>query len=99
MQPPRWMIRRDLKAQGFDPMLAHRRGQPRGGKSWCAECGLYFNSASGYDRHFSGSLGSPERRCLTCAELRSSGWTQGAKGHWLRPGAPANHWQQESPVP
>ena len=79
---PRWMLRRDLKKlaeQGKpDPML------PRGSdRCWCNDCGLYFNSTFAFARH---RTGEPiERRCRSVLELRSSGWTQGPKGHWRTP--------------
>jgi hypothetical protein len=76
MAPPRWMLRRDLKAAGQagkpDPML------PRGSDHcWCAECGLYFNSSYGFGRHHS------QNGCLSVAVLRKRGWSQTPKGHWL----------------
>lgn len=73
-----WSLLPDLR--GGDPML--HSGSDR---CWCASCGLYFNSTFAFDRHLRGKLGTPERRCLTSAELRNSGWRQGDRGHWLSP--------------
>ena len=63
-----------------DPMLSAETDQCR-----CATCGLYFGSTYAFDQHRKGKLGSPERRCLTQAELVSSGWKQTPRGHWRSP--------------
>lgn len=79
LAPLRWMLRRDLKAQGFDPML------PRyADKCWCSACGLYFNSGGGFARHF-----DPDRQCFTPRQLRERGWCQNETGHWITSAMPA----------
>ena len=72
--PPRWMLRRDLAAQGFDTLL------PRGtGRCWCSHCGAYFGSVSTFEGHFEGD------RCLSFTQMRRKGWFQSETGHWVKP--------------
>lgn len=58
-----------------------------GKRCQCAACGLYFKSASGFDRHRHGkyTLDPNTRHCLTVAELQSKGWTLNPAGVWLLP--------------
>lgn len=65
-----------------DPMLPFGSDQCQ-----CPTCKLYFNSTYAFDKHRYGPYTADEstRHCLTLLEMRSSGWTQGRRGHWRSP--------------
>ena len=61
-----------------DPML------PQGSdKCRCTDCGLYFNSTHGFEKHRVGKVGTADRRCLTIGELQARGWSQNRTRHWI----------------
>jgi hypothetical protein len=49
---------------------------------------MIFTSTSAFDKHRTGKVGTPERRCRTETELRALGWEPDARGRWRKP-APA----------
>ena len=67
--------------------LGNRRNQ-------CPACGLYFGSLTAFDDHRVGRFGSgplgtsPERWCLTEAEIKAAGGVKAPKGYWMGAGLP-----------
>lgn len=53
----------------------------------CATCGECFGSVRGFDRHRIGTVGEPDRRCLTVPEMIANGWRRNARGFLLTPDA------------
>jgi hypothetical protein len=74
----KYMLRRDLQKQGFDPLLPRRTD-----RCWCSECGAYFNSSGTLSRHRVKEDYAIERRCLSFGEMRAKGWSQLDSGHWV----------------
>ena len=56
-----------------------------GNRCQCPTCGDYFGSVRGFDRHRIGTVGGPDRRCLTEAELLATGWHRSTRGFLLTP--------------
>lgn len=56
-----------------------------GSKCQCTVCGLGFGSERAFDRHRLGTVGQPDRRCMTAAELTAATWAQDHRGFWLTP--------------
>lgn len=58
-----------------------------GSRCQCADCGKYFGSVRGFDRHRVGKFDNPakRRRCLTLVELLARGWDRDARGFLLTP--------------
>ena len=50
----------------------------------CPTCGLVFTVPDGFERHRVGTVGQPDRRCLTPTELTERGWGQNKHGRWTR---------------
>jgi len=48
---------------------------------FCATCGEYFFSVTGFDKHRVGDF--PARRCLTAVEMGERGMSRNAKGQWI----------------
>lgn len=53
----------------------------------CCCCGEYFGSERGFNRHRIGTVGEPDRRCMSLAELLDAGWLRDARGFLLTPDA------------
>jgi hypothetical protein len=56
-----------------------------GNRCQCPTCGDYFGSLRGFDRHRIGTVGAPDRRCKTEAEMMADGWQRNARGFLLTP--------------
>ncbi|WP_457095877.1 FDXHR family putative zinc-binding protein [Lysobacter sp. P5_B9] len=56
-----------------------------GNRCQCPTCGDYFGSVRGFDRHRVGTVGAPDRRCMTGAEMLATGWQRNARGFLLTP--------------
>jgi hypothetical protein len=60
----------------------------RGDHNQCPGCHEYFNSTAAFEKHRVGEYGtgpngsSPDRRCLTVAEMRDKGMSD-ASGWWV----------------
>lgn len=55
-------------------------------RNQCPSCGLLFGGLTGFDRHRTGTFGTPSgRRCMTPAELEKIGLKEGPNGYWSRP--------------
>lgn len=53
---------------------------------YCTVCGRIFSSESGFTDHRIGTLGTPQRRCMTDSELTESGMAlQTIRNRWYRP--------------
>lgn len=51
----------------------------------CPTCGEFFGNVRGFDRHRIGTVGEPDRRCLSAAEMICNGWHRNARGFLLTP--------------
>lgn len=58
-----------------------------GSRCQCTACGEHFGSVRGFDRHRIGTVGEPDRRCLTLAEMVAAGWCRNSRGFLLTPDA------------
>jgi len=58
-----------------------------GSRCQCTVCGEVFGNVRGFDRHRIGTLGEPDRRCLTAADLLAAGWRRNPRGILLTPAA------------
>lgn len=48
----------------------------------CRACHTSFNGLTLFDLHRVGKYGTPERRCLTAAEMTEKGWSADSRGVW-----------------
>lgn len=53
--------------------------------SECPACRLAFTSTHAFDKHRTGRIGSPERRCRSAVELRGLGWEPNKRYQWRKP--------------
>lgn len=65
----------------------------RGNRCQCSECGEYFGSVNGFDRHRTGKyeMTPPNygRRCLTPEEMTAKKMRQNERGFWVSGNMPA----------
>ena len=48
----------------------------------CQKCGLYFTSASAFDKHRTGEYQPDERRCMSTEEMADKGMVLNDRGYW-----------------
>lgn len=59
-----------------------------GDRNQCPGCSEYFNSTFAFDKHRTGEFGI-SRRCMSNAEMKAKGMSQGVDGFWISKRMPA----------
>lgn len=101
--PPSLTLRTDEPTCGAEPhpvppeagarpkAPAPRRPRLTGNRNQCPTCSKLFNSLWAFDKHRTGTIGI-DRRCMTAAEMQSTGMVLRADGFWvgslMRPDSP-----------